>query len=239
MRVFIFVLVASVLFSSCQLFGGKRVNGNGKIVTEEVAAGSFHSIDVSGAVEVRIRQNSTPSVKIETDENLLDYLDIDVRGNTLVIKTKRGVNLRPSKEVIVYATAPAFREIEASGACNIISDNLISGNGALEIRASGATNINMQVTLPRLTTDVSGSGEVVLKGTAKEFAGSISGAGSIRAFELITDDTELDLSGAADAQVTANQKLNVEVSGSGDVQYKGNANVNQRISGAGSVKKVS
>lgn len=239
MRVLLLAFVATILFTSCQLFGGKRVNGNGNIITEDINAGSFNSIDVSGAVAVHIRQDANPSVRIKTDENLLEYLDVEVKGNTLVIKTKNGFNLRPSKEVIVYATAPAFRDIEASGACNIISDNLISGSEALDINASGATSINLQVTLPKLTTDVSGSGEVNLRGTAKEFNGSISGAGSIRAFELITEDTELDLSGAADAQITANQKLNVEVSGSGDVQYKGNASVNQRISGAGSVKKVS
>jgi len=176
---------------------------------------------------------------VETDENLIEYLDVHVDGNTLVIKPKKGYNLDPSKEIIVYATAAQFKEIEASGACNIISDNLISGNQELIIDASGSTNINIQVTLPKLSTHVSGSGEVTLKGTAREFAGSISGSGAIRGFELVTDNTELDLSGAADAQITANQKLDVEVSGSGDVEYKGNASVNQRISGAGSVKKVS
>ena len=239
MRIFFIAFSVLLLFSSCQMFGGKRIKGNGNIVTQDKTTGAFNSIDVSGAVAVHIRQDSIPSVRIETDENLLEYLDVSVDGNTLVIKTKNGYNLNPSKEIIVYATAASFEDIDASGACQIISDNLISGNRELKIEASGATAINLQVTLPKLTTNVSGSGEVVLKGVAKEFSGSISGAGSIRGFDLITDKTELDLSGAADAQVTANQKLDVEVSGSGDVQYKGNANVNQKISGAGSVKKVS
>jgi hypothetical protein len=239
MRSFFIVIASLILLSSCQIFGGKRVAGNGKIVTQEKNLGTFNSIDVSGSVAVHIRQDSIPSVRVETDENLMEYLDVDVDGNTLVIKTKNGYNLDPSKEIIVYATAAAFREIDASGACHIISDNLISGNQELKIEASGATTINLQVTLPKLTTNVSGSGEVVLKGMAKEFSGSISGAGSIRGFDLITDNTELDLSGAADAQITANERLDIEVSGSGDVQYRGNANLNQKISGAGSVKKVS
>lgn len=212
--------------------------GNRNIVTQERAVGGFNSIDVSGAVSVHIRQDSIPSVRIETDENLMEYLDVQVDGNTLVIKTKQGYNLDPTKDVIVYTTASVYKDIDASGACNIISDNLISGGEELKIEASGATSINLQVTLPKLTTNVSGSGEVVLKGVAKEFSGSISGSGSIKGFDLITENTELDLSGAADAEITANQKLDVEVSGSGDVEYKGNADVNQRISGAGSVKKV-
>ncbi|RYZ27404.1 MAG: DUF2807 domain-containing protein [Chitinophagaceae bacterium] len=238
MRYFLIALATVVLFSSCRLFGGKRVSGNGKIVTQEQNVNSFHSIEVSGAATVRLKQDSIPSVRIETDENLFEYLDVHVDGNTLVIEPKKGVNLHPSKEIIVYATAAQFRNIDASGACNIISDNLLSSNQELKIEASGSTNINIQVTLPKLTTDVSGSGEVTLKGMAKEFSGSISGSGAIKGFDLITDKTELDLSGAADAQITANEKLDIEVSGSGDVEYKGNANVNQRISGSGSVKKV-
>jgi len=239
MRFFLIALAAVVLFSSCRFFGGKRVSGNGKIVTQELNnLNSFHSIDVSGAATVRLKQDSIPSVRVETDENILENLDVHVDGNTLVIEPKKGFNLHPSKEIIVYATAAQFREIDASGACNIISDNLLSSNKEIKIEASGSTMINLQVTVPRLTTDVSGSGEVTLKGIAKEFSGSISGSGAIKGFDLITDNTELDLSGAADAQITANQKLDIEVSGSGDVEYKGNANVNQRISGAGSVKKV-
>jgi hypothetical protein len=238
MRIFFIAFAFVTFLSSCQIFGGKRVSGNGKIVTQEKSVNGFSNIDVSGAVTVRLRQDSIPGVKVETDENLLEYLDIHVSGNTLVIETKKGYNLDPTDEVIVYATASHFKNIEASGACDIVSDNLLSGNEALEIDASGAVNINLQVTLPKLSTHVSGSGEVILKGTAKDFSGSISGSGNIKAFELITDNTDLDLSGAAGAQITANQKLNVEVSGAGDVEYKGNASVNQRISGAGSVKKV-
>src|SRR5829696_4315173 len=239
MRFFFTAFTAVILLSSCHLFGGKKVNGNGKIVTQERSVAGFNSIDVSGSVSVHLRQDSMPSVKVEADENLMEYMDIHVDGSTLVIKTKKGFRLDPSKEIIVYATAASFTDIEASGACDITSDNLISGNQELNIQSSGSTTINLQVTLPKLTTAISGSGDVNLKGVAKEFSGSISGSGSINGFDLITDNTELDLSGSADAKVTANQKLNVEVSGSGDVEYKGNANVNQKISGAGSVKKVS
>ena len=237
---FLLIAFASIfLFSSCRMFGGKRVNGNGNIVTQDKTVKSFNSIDVSGAVNVHIRQDSSASVRVEADENLMEYLEVEVDGQTLVIKTKKGFNLRPSKDIVVYATAGSFKDIDASGACQIISDNLISGDQELKIDASGATTINLQVTIPKLTTNVSGSGDIVLRGVAKDFSGSISGAGSIQGFDLITENTKLDLSGSADAQVTVNGKLDVEVSGSGDVQYKGNASVNQSISGAGSVKKAS
>ena len=236
----VILIAASILsvLSSCDYFDGKRIPGNGKITTQQRNVGSFNSIDVSGAIDVHIRQDSSASVKVETDENLLEFLEVYTNGNALVIKTKSGYNLDPTKDVIVYATAPQLKNIDASGSCDIIGDNVITTSDALGIALSGSGSVNLQVNLPKLSTKISGSGNVVLKGTAKEFEGNISGSGSIKAFDLITDNSSLDLSGSADAQITANQKLDIEVSGSGDVEYKGNAVVSQSISGSGSVKKI-
>ena len=238
MRKILFVLAVVMVLSSCSWFGGKKVSGNGNITTQERKVSSFNSVEASGSVKVHIRQDSSSSVKIETDENLMEYIEIYVTGSTLVIKEKDGFNPSPSKDLIVYTSAPVYRSVDVSGAGDIISDNIISGGEPLEMGVSGSGNINVQVALPKVSADVSGSGNVMLKGTSKEFTGSISGSGSIKAFDLTTDVSTLNLSGAADAEVTANQKLDVNVSGSGDVKYKGNASVSQSISGSGSVKKV-
>jgi len=221
------------------MFGGKRVSGNGKLITEERKVSSFNSIEASGSLKVHIRQDSSSSVEIKTDENLMEYIEVYVTGSTLVIKEKDGFNPDPSNDLIVYTSAPVYKSVDVSGAGDIISDNIISGGEPLELGVSGSGSINVQVALPKVSTQVSGSGDVLLKGTSKEFAGSISGSGSIKAFDLTTDITTLQLSGAAEAEVTVNQKLDVNVSGSGDVKYKGNAAVSQSISGSGSVKKVS
>jgi biopolymer transport protein ExbD len=239
MRKFLLLLAVAAALSSCNLFGGKRVSGSGKITVQDRKVSSFNSIEASGSVKVHIRQDSSSSVRIETDENLMEYVDVYTTGSTLVIKEKDGFNLDPSKDLIVYTSAPVYESVDVSGSGDIISDNIISGGEPLEMGVSGSGMINVQVALPKVSVDVSGSGDVILKGTSKEFSGSISGSGSIKAFDLTTDVTLLRLSGAADAEVTANQKLDVSVSGSGDVKYKGSATVSQSISGSGSVKKVS
>lgn len=234
------VLLAGLLIitaASCNLFN-ERVSGNGRIVTTTRNVGSFHSVDASGSVKVHIRQDAANSVRLETDENLQEFVDVYITGSTLVIKAKDGFNLDPTKDITVYTSAPAYKDIDVSGACDILGDNTVSGNEPLRMHVSGSGKIDMQVAVPAVSADVSGSGDIFLKGTARTFDGSISGSGSIRAFDLATDETKLDLSGSSDAEVTANQKLDVSVSGSGDVKYKGAAAVSQSISGSGSVKKV-
>jgi len=87
-------------------------------------------------------------------------------------------------------------------------------------------------------TGSSGAGSISLKGETKDFSVDGSGSTDIHCFELLAENTSVELSGAGDAQVYASVKLDVHVSGAADVKYKGNANLTKEISGAGSVKKV-
>lgn len=237
MRLFL-LSTAALLLASCNILGGKRVSGNGNIVTQTPAVSSFHSVEAHGSVTIRVRQEAANVVRIETDENLLNYLDVYTENGTLVVKPKKGYNLKPSKKLVVYTSAPAYKSIAVSGSGDIVGENTLTGNEPLDMDVSGSGRIDMEVALSKVSANVSGSGDVYLKGNSREFSGSISGSGSIKAINLATDISSLHLSGAADAEVTANQKLDIHVSGSGDIRYKGNAAVTQSISGSGSVKKI-
>lgn len=236
MKAFLFFTTLTLLVS-CRFLGGERIRGNGNIVNVQRNVGSFNSIEAGGAVELRIKQEAANSVRVETDENLLEYLDVFVDGNTLVISTKKGYNLRPSRDVIVYASAPRFANLDISGASKLIGENTLSGD-ELELGASGASEVNLNVKVEKLQADLSGSSTMELKGEAIRFTTEGSGASTIKCMDLITEETTLDLSGSSNAEVTANKQLNVDASGASDVRYRGNANINQKSSGASSVKKI-
>jgi hypothetical protein len=230
--------IAITVFSSCQFLGGQRVSGNGHVVTQQRSVGNFNSVEVSGGFKVHVRQDAANAVKVEADDNLMEYIDVyDDRG-TLVIKEKDGFNLNPSKDVIVYVSAPAFHDIDVSGACDIIGEGTISGSEPLSMHVSGSGDIIMQVNLPKVTTEISGSGSIQLSGKANEFFADVSGSGDVKCLNLQTENTTLELSGSSDAEVFANQQLNIDASGSASIEYKGTARVNQSISGSGSVKKI-
>ena len=169
---------------------------------------------------------------------LPDRLRHPSRPGDLHAVTQEGYNLQPSRDIVVYVSAPAFKDIDVSGACDIIGDNVISGTEELSMHVSGSGDIIMQVALAKVHADISGAGSIQLKGQATDFTAEVSGSGDVKCFDLVTDNTQLDLSGSSEVEVTANKQLNVEASGSSSVHYKGAANVSQRISGAGSVKKV-
>ncbi|HEX2608747.1 MAG TPA: head GIN domain-containing protein [Flavisolibacter sp.] len=239
MRVlFTTLMLASLALGSCRFMNGEKVRGDGHITTEQRSVGNFNGLDVSGAITVRVRQDAAAGVKIEADQNLLQYIDVHIEGSTLHIRTKDGYNLDPSKDIVAYVSAPQYRHLQVSGACNIVGETALTGTETLEIDASGASDINLQVNVPKVDAEMSGAGSLIMKGQATEFSAHVSGSSDIKCMDLVTDNASLDLSGASEAEITANKKLDIDASGSSSVQYKGNANVNSKSSGASSVNKV-
>ncbi|MBC7904621.1 MAG: DUF2807 domain-containing protein [Gemmatimonadaceae bacterium] len=224
--------------TSCRFVGGKRIKGNGNIKSKEHSVSSFKNVDVSGAVDVYVSQGPLAPVKIETDENLLQYIEVIQEGDKIIVRTKKGYNARSTQGIKAYVTSPLYNHIDVSGACNIIGQNKITNAEDLSLEVSGAGDIRMDLNAPSVRAEVSGSGSVELKGDTKSFDLELTGAGKAKCFDLRAENVKVDISGAGDADVFASVKLSADVSGAGTIVYKGGAtNVSQHVSGAGSVKK--
>lgn len=238
MKHFLLACTAFFLLSSCKFMGGKKVRGNGNIITQNRQVGNFNNLDISGAITVRLKQDQATAVQVVADENLMEYLEITVDNNTLHVQPRDGYNLDASKELIVHVSSPDFNEIDLSGASNIISDGTITGD-EMALNASGASEITMQLKVSKFTSELSGASTLKLAGNAEKFSTDASGASKILCLDLTTQEATLDLSGASEAAVTAEKELNIDASGASNVQYRGNANINQKSSGASNVKRLS
>ena len=240
MRNYIFIIaVFTILLTSCHYFLGRRLRGNGNIKTEEHNVSSFKNLQVSASINVYVSQGDFKPIKIEGDENLLPYIEVEQDGDDIIIKNREGYNLEGSSELKVYVTAPSFHKISLSGAGDIIAENKITGNDEIEINLSGAGDIKMaELDAPKISADISGVGSIYLKGQTKDVDMDISGAGSAHCYDLLTENTKIEISGVGSAEVYASVKLDAHVSGAGSVDYKGNAtDVTQDVSGVGSVNK--
>jgi hypothetical protein len=238
-RIILLAFLIVSFSSSCYYIGGKRVKGNGNISTTERNVSDFDQVEVHGALDVYVTQGELRPVRIEGDENLLSYIEVEQHNNTIEVSTKKGYNLRPTKKMKIYVTSPDYNKLEVSGACNINTENKLTLNNPLTLEVSGAGDINADVNAPKVEAEVSGSGNVNMKGETKNFELRISGAGDAKCYDLLTETAKVNISGAGSAQVYASVELDAHVSGAGSIKYKGNApKVNQQVSGAGSVKKA-
>ena len=158
-------LALPLLLSSC-FFGGERVKGNGNLKTEQRNVSAFDRVEAHGAVNLFVTQGEMQPVRLEGDENLLQYIEVVQQGGNLEIKTRDNINLQPTQDIKVYVSSPEYKSIEVSGASNIIGQNKISGSD-LELSVSGAGEIRMEVDVPEIESEISGSGAITLKGETR------------------------------------------------------------------------
>ncbi|MCK4678103.1 MAG: DUF2807 domain-containing protein [Bacteroidales bacterium] len=232
---FLVILLLSFLSvsSGCHYFI-EGVDGNGVVVSEDRPVKPFSAIQIGGAFEVILTQGDKVSLKIEADENLLDYIITDVRGGKLIIETER--EIRNCKELKAYITFVELESLALSGAVEMMGEGRLEFD-ELNIDASGATEINMDITAEVLKMDVSGASEVALSGIADGVYIDASGASELSAGDLETRIFFLDISGAGDATIFVKERLDVTVSGAAHVTYLGDPEfVNRDVSGAGSIK---
>ena len=237
-KAFLFSLIILVFASGCREISGRRVRGSGNITTQTRSVSGFNNVDVSGAIDIYVRQDSVTSVKVEADDNLLEYIEVYVDNSTLVVHTENGTRLKPSNKIKVYISNPSYREFEVSGASSIQSENQITSTETLRVGLSGASDGKMEFNAPRITVDLSGASNVTIRGKTKDFEGGASGASDIRCFDLLTENSDIELSGASGAEIYASVKLAGSVSGASHIKYKGNATTSVSSSGASGVNKV-
>ncbi len=206
------LILGTLALTSCGFWG---VRGSGRIKEETRQIDEFTDIDASGAFSIKVKVGPDPTLKIAAEDNLLKIIRTTVRGNTLIIDTKKSIS--PRKEIKIYITTPDLQSIECSGANSIY-----------------ATDINTE----NFEVDLSGAGSVELHGEANRVTADISGAGSINAKRLKANRVYISVSGAASADVFASEFLDASVSGVGSIDYYGNPEkTNTNVSGVGSISR--
>ena len=239
MRKFSLLLLSVVIIIiSCNDPRNKTISGNGELVTDVRAIGELKGVEVVGQMNVYLLQGEASSVKIEADKNLLEYLEIDLKGGVLTISTKEGYNLRPKAGLKIYVTSPVFNTISVVGSGDVQSQTKLTNSNDIEIDISGSGNVLLDVDAPRINSEINGSGTVTFKGNTKNFQSDINGSGEVHAFELLSETAEINISGSGNIEVFASKLLDVEIAGSGDIQYKGDPVVKQSKAGSGDIRKV-
>ncbi|RYY39117.1 MAG: DUF2807 domain-containing protein [Chitinophagaceae bacterium] len=237
MRILCSLFAVLLLASSCRFAGYHRVRGNGVLSKQERGLSNFQEVQVTGGMNVVLLQGAQAGVRVETDENLQEYVETEVNGNELHIHARPGYNLDERAGLTVYVTTASLRALTVTGSGDVSSQGKIAGDG-LKIEVTGSGNVALALDMPSVEAQVTGSGTVRLSGNTRTFRSETHGSGEIHAFDLLAEDTRVEVSGSGDAEVFASKQLNVEVSGSGDVAYKGTANVQQQVHGSGSVHKA-
>jgi len=206
-------------------------NANGPTITETRFPASFHSITNAIGANMVIRQDAGQLVEITTQESVMDDISLRVWNGELIIESERCFR---NADIDIFITSPEIYAVSNIGSGDVIGENLwYSDEMFLNITGSGT--IDAEIETDRLHADITGSGDMKLYGQAQRGDIRISGSGNIAAFNLQSDQQEVEISGSGNCEVTALDLLDVTISGSGNVFYKGNPSVYSDVSGSGGV----
>jgi hypothetical protein len=228
-------LACGVNFNS---FGINTVRGSGTVVTEERPVSAFTRIELSGIGNLVIEVGSEETLDIEAEDNLLEYFETRVRGDTLEIGSREGENLQPTEPIIYNLTVKTLDSISVSGLGNVHLPEYEVDRFSIDI--SGAGDVNLEgLHAEQLDVSVSGLGSVGIDaGEVSSQTIDISGSGDYNAPQLESRTADVQVSGLGSAELWVTQDLRVIISGSGSVSYAGDPDVYSDISGLGSLNKI-
>lgn len=209
---------------------GPAIKGSGNIVIEERAISGFDRIVVEGSMDIFISQDDEQILEVETDDNILPIISTSVRGGELRIKSTR--SYRSREEVKVYITVVDLEELKIRGSGDVYGESVLAGD-RLNLEISGSGNMDMEIYYDRLFSEINGSGNFSLQGEAVEQEVRINGSGDYRAADLLSVETDVNISGSGNSTVNVSDFLRAEIRGSGDIIYYGDPEVSSSIRGSG------
>lgn len=227
----------ALLIASCD-FMNKSVEGNGNYTTQTRSISRADRIRLEGSFDVVLVPSSTTSVRVEADENLMQYIITKDEDGWLVIRPEDHTNLKSSQKIRVTVSTDKVEALDVSGSGTVTSQSQFTGGDKLDVDLSGSGEIKMNVNTPKVEGSISGSGHIVIVGETKNLKVSMSGSGTFNSTELLCEDANIDIAGSGNASVYADSQLKVSIAGSGDVYYKGKAEVHSDIAGSGGVKRL-
>lgn len=213
----------------------RTVTGNNKVVKQNREAGNFTGLRVSSGIDVYLKQGGNETISVEADENLHEYIITEIRNGVLNVYTE--VNIRHAEMKRVYVTMKDIRSLKTSSAGDIIGETPVKSD-ILELSATSAGDIKLEVYARLIEADISSSGDVTLTGEADKLYATLSSAGDLNAFGLEVREADVSASSAGDASINVVERLRARASSAGDINYRGNPKyVDAHSSSAGSISR--
>ncbi|HEY4151063.1 MAG TPA: head GIN domain-containing protein [Chitinophagaceae bacterium] len=204
-------------------------------------SGSFHTIEVSSAVDLFLSQGTEEGLAVSaSDVKWRGNIKTEVKDGVLHIwyENVGRISFGRNRKLRAYVSFKTLDKLVASGASDVLVDGTIKSDH-LELHFSGASDFKGAVEANTLRVDIKGASDMTIKGTAGAINIDASGASDFKGYDLVSQTCDLTASGASDIKITCNKELNATASGASDVHIKGNGVIrNMRNSGASSVKKV-
>lgn len=236
-RMIIVISILALATIACSVNGFGFSQGSGIVVSEDREIGDFSQVSLEGFGELVITQGDQAALTITAEDNVIDKIITEVRGDTLVITFEKDFRVAPTKKIRFELVVTELEDLTLSGAGDIFIDALESTQ--LDVTISGAGNLEIDhLEAKTVSIELAGAGDVEISGEVVDQTISLSGAGNYDAGDLQSQTAVVEISGFGNSTLWVEDALDITMDGAGKLEYYGQPVVSQHINGAGSIESL-
>ncbi len=188
---------------------------------ERQVDGTFDEISVSSGVDLFLKQGDSYEIIVEADEDLIDDLVTELKGNRLNVYVDRGTfTWFVNESAKVYVTVPEVSKLSSSGGADLKTIGEIKTD-RLEINCSGGADAEVSVSANTVILNCSGGADIDIDGKTDILKAKSSGGADVYAKGLHAKKVFAFSSGGADLEVYVIDEIEASASGGADVDYYG------------------
>jgi Putative auto-transporter adhesin, head GIN domain len=198
----------------------------------------FTKVRIEGPYSVTFTTGVAPYARGSGSQTALDRLAIEVRGDTLVVRTDRsawgGYPGADPGPVEVSVGTHDLSSASLTGAGSIAINRVTGLSFALSVQGSGAARID-EVAADQFSVSLGGTASARLVGTAKKLNAALRGLSTLDAAKLSTPNVDVSAEGSATIDAVAAQTARVDASGPTTIRFSGKPSCELHVNGSASV----
>ncbi len=200
MKKFVWILCALITFTAqSNAQESERIKGDRNLTINQTYVDGFKKVVIGEDFKVELFYNKKPSVEIETDDNLHQYINIEVVDSILNIKTTS--DIRPKKLDVKINYGDGFSDIEVRQNGEVRSLTSLELKDA-SLKTSGSARAYLNIKANNFNFTSSDKTKIKLNVTANNVEA------------VIGDNTKLDaLVNATEVKMDLYQRANVDIEG--------------------------
>jgi len=227
MRTFLFAIGVSLAFAA-----------PAGAATRNFGVTSFTKVRVEGPFKVTLATGVAPFAKASGSSIALDRVDVDVQGDTLVVRSSAsswgGYPGTDPGPVEISIGTHDLTNAWLSGAGTLAIDRVRGLSFALSVQGSGRAEIG-SVDADQMSVSVVGSGSARLAGRAKKLMALARGLAELDAAGLAATDATIGAEGATTIDANVTDAATVDASGPATIRLAGRPSCTLKVAGSTSV----
>ena len=198
----------------------------------------FTKVRIDGPYKVTLMTGVPPFARASGSPVALDRLSIEIRGDTLMVRTSPGAwggypGQDPGPVDITIGTHD-LSNAALNGAGSLGINRVTGLTFSLSVLGSGAARID-EVAADQFSVSLAGTTSARLAGKAKRFTAAVRGLAALDASKLDAPSAHITVEGSATVDAVATDTAEVEAAGPATIRLAGRPSCELRVSGSTTV----